>query len=76
MRPIFYAVSQGTKLISYKQYLKGMTKIIKIKVAVGLAKCIIYYKVIAITNYYKTVVGKVFFFITIDTKIFFQSADA
>lgn len=43
---------------------------INIKGALGLAKSSIYYKVIAITNYYQIAVSKVFYLITIDTKIF------
>ena len=44
------------------------------KGVMGLAKRVINCRVIAITNYYQTAVGKVSYLITTDTKIFFQSA--
>ena len=43
---------------------------------VGLAKRAINHKVIVITNYYQTTIGKVFYLITIDIKILFQSTGA
>lgn len=43
---------------------------------VGLAKCAINHRVIAITNCYQTDVGKVSYVITTDTEKTSQSADA
>ena len=44
------------------------------KGAIGLAKCAINRRVIAITYCYQTAVGKVSYLITTDTEIPFQSA--
>lgn len=56
----------------YKQHLNKNNKIIKIKSAIGLAKHVINYRVIPITNCYQIVIGKVCYLIIIAIKIFFQ----
>ena len=65
------AIMSNSKLSMCKQHLKRVTRMITIKNAVGLAKRTINCIVIAITNCYHTVVGKVFYLITIGTEIFF-----
>ena len=70
------AIVSNPKLSIYKQHLKGVTRMITIKSAVGLAKYTINCIVIAITNCYITTVGQVSYFITISTEISFQSASA
>ena len=70
------AIVSNPKLSMCKQHLKGVTRMITIKDALGLAKHAINYIVIAITNCYQTAVGKVSYLITTGTEISSQSAGA
>lgn len=46
------------------------------KNTMNLAKCTINCKVIAITNWYQIAVGKVYYLVTIDTKMLLQIINA
>ncbi len=65
-----------TDLSVCKEHQNRDNEMIDIKGALGLAKRAINRKIIAITNCYRTAVGKVSYLITTDTEIPSQSAGA